>query len=59
MGSFEVYEDSRGMYRWRVLDRRGEPCGGSVGGWPDREDCERNAVQVGMAIVNALARDRM
>lgn len=59
MGSFEVYEDARGHYRWRVLDRHGEIVGQSDGSWADREDCERNAVRIGIAIVNALARDRV
>jgi len=39
---FEVYQDRRGAWRWRLLDAAGAVVGASSEGYARRMDCEGN-----------------
>lgn len=39
---FEVFQDKRGHYRWRLLDEAGAVVGAASEGYVSRADCEAN-----------------
>lgn len=51
----EVYQDSKGEFRWRVRARNGLIIGASSEGYTHRDDCWKNAALLSTAITAALA----
>lgn len=39
---FEVFQDRRGQFRWRIIDRGGLLIGAASEGFATREECEEN-----------------
>ena len=53
MAKFEVYEDRRGEYRWRLKARNGEILAVAEEGFASKDSCLRNIETVRKAATSA------
>lgn len=53
MGKFEVYEDSRGEYRWRLKARNGEILAVAEEGFSTKDSCLRSIETLRKNVVTA------
>lgn len=57
--SFDVYEDAVGEHRWRVTKPDGEIMGASSEGFVTTDECVRDALELGIAILTLHAEERL
>lgn len=58
MAQFQVYEDSQGEYRWRLLADNNQVIATSGEGYKQRADCERGIELVKEHAAEAEVRER-
>ncbi len=56
---FEVYDDAVGEQRWRVTKADGEIMGASTEGFVTADECVRDALELGIAILTLHAEERL